>query len=395
MRILVGWDDPNEADLITLYLTSCDNEAVVVEADPEQFLAQLQEATWDVILLTISHPDHDAAFEVFSRIRQDLPNCPVVCACRTEETMQLAKYISRGLKTYVLRDVGKDFVFLLQATLHSTHQAALAEHEQKVAEQMRAEIESVRRFQTSIIPRELYQPSGYRVGGRYEPSQIRVLGGHPVNLAGGDYYEIVPLGKKAVGLLVADAAGHGMRACTSIMAVQTILTILRERKYRNAAAFVSDMNRHFCQQHVCQQDGSLVTLLYGVLRLDRGEFSWTSAGHPAPLIHDLKADRITEAVHSDRPEPPLGVDAGFKYSLQKIALPQRLRMLLYTDGLAEAHPGDDRSTLFGVEGISATLRRCQQEPVHDALEALFADSHNFTQGAGRHDDTSAMLLARE
>ena len=49
---------------------------------------------------------------------------------------------------------------------------------------------------------------------------------------------------------------------------------------------------------------------------------------------------------------------------------------------------------FGQKGIVRTLREAASLPLEQALEKLFADSLAATGGAGRHDDTSVMLVER-
>jgi hypothetical protein len=70
-------------------------------------------------------------------------------------------------------------------------------------------------------------------------------------------------------------------------------------------------------------------------------------------------------------------------------------LLLYTDGLDEAY-GDygGHHMAFGLEGIKRTLRECVDRNVDDTVEALFQASNEITQGEGRLDDTTVVLLER-
>ena len=77
-------------------------------------------------------------------------------------------------------------------------------------------------------------------------------------------------------------------------------------------------------------------------------------------------------------------------------LPARSRLLIYTDGLEEAFPeGATAHDGFGRAGIERSLKRAGGQPLGEALEVLFADSAEYTAGAGRHDDTSVVLAERE
>lgn len=91
--------------------------------------------------------------------------------------------MAHGMNAYVIRDSSGDFVFMLQALLESTHEAVRAVRDQDLAAKLREEVESVRKLQASLIPQDLEAPEGYEICGRYEPSQIRVLGGQPVTMA--------------------------------------------------------------------------------------------------------------------------------------------------------------------------------------------------------------------
>jgi len=394
MKILFCWDEPQEADLIALMLSNVDGNEVQQTLQPDDLLSHINgKGDWDVILMLTSHPDDETAFHIFEQLHQSRPDIPIVGASRSEDVYRLARFLTAGMRSYVLRDFGGDFVFLLQATLSGTVKAIEAEKEQMIAEQMRAEIESVRRFQESIIPSELVQPFGYQLTGLYEPAQIRVLGGQPVLLAGGDYYDVLELDKKSIVLIVGDAAGHGMRACMSVLILQTLMSMISARRFHKPAKYMSEMNQKFCEQSVNKNDGSLVTLYIGVLNLRRHEIVWTSAGHPVPILHDQKNNSVRESIQ-ERVGPPLGIDPDVKYPTYYTTLPANHRLLIYTDGLVEAYHPDDKANLFGLDGVSQSMQKNVELSPEESLRKLFDDSHEFTRGIGRHDDTSAILLQR-
>jgi serine phosphatase RsbU (regulator of sigma subunit) len=195
-------------------------------------------------------------------------------------------------------------------------------------------------------------------------------------------------------LVVGDAAGHGMRACMSILVMQTLMQLIRTRLYRKTAAFMSEINRRFCSQSITQKDGSLVTLLFGVLRIDRNVFYWSSAGHPVPILHDRRGLSVNPVASNEVAGAPLGVDPDTKYGGYKTSLPPGSRLLLYSDGLVEAFPESNEGRQFGIEGVKKTMFRTGGLSIGETLQALLDASHDFTEGTGRHDDTSALLLER-
>jgi serine phosphatase RsbU (regulator of sigma subunit) len=295
----------------------------------------------------------------------------------------------------VLRDQGQDFVFLLQMTVESVVQAVQAERERKISEKLREEVESVRKLQESIIPHDMKVPDGYSICARYEPSQLRVLGGLPVALAGGDYYDVFTIDDKNVVLLVGDASGHGMKACMSIMTMHTLVRMIRGNKYQQTSAFVAEVNRMMAEQSIVTGDGGFITLLYGILIAERNELQWSSAGHPIPLLHDLTTNQVTALAADDAGGCPLGITTEDTYSQCISLIPPQSRLLMFTDGLVEAFTdGESGHIEFGVGGIITTLQACREKPLDATMQELFDASFQFTRGAGRHDDTSVLLVER-
>jgi len=394
MRILVGWDQPAEAELLALYLSVGDHEVKVI-TQPSELLDQAHQHPWDAALLSLSFPDTEGAFALFQELRQAQPDCPIIGACHPVEVFRVARFMTNGLRSYVLRDGSGDYLFMIRSVIESVFEAVQAEREQKIAERLRQEIESVRKFQESIIPHDLRCPAGYNCCARYEPSQIQVLGGKPVVMAGGDYYDVFALDEHSVVILVGDASGHGMKACMSIITMHTLVRMIRGQRYRNTAEFVGEINRRLCQQSILQEDGGFITLFYGILRADERIFQWTSAGHPLPLLQHARGGPIA-AIGTPRHDAdlPLGIDPSAEFGCKSTPVPPGSRLLLYTDGLVEAfHHAKDHQE-YGVAGVMETLHRTQGEPLPAALQALFDDSYKFTGGAGRHDDTSVVLLER-
>jgi len=396
MRILVAWDDPAQADLLKMYLGVNGNDAEIV-CDGNRLLQHLSHGEpWDAILLTTTAPSVDRAFEIFEAARKLAPETPIIGACPESDVYRIARFLTAGLRGYVIRDRAGDFMFLLQAVVEGAIRQAHAERERIIAERLRREIDSVRRLQETIIPRDIESPDGYDIVARYESSQIRVIGGQPVTLAGGDYYDAFAISDDSLVLIVGDASGHGMKACMSIMTMHTLIRMVRSNRFRNTADFVAHVNNELCQQAIVNEDGGFITLLYGILDTRNHVLEWTSAGHPVPLLQDLAANEITPAGDEEAPGLPLGVLPDADYLVCRTPVPPGSRLLMYTDGLAEAFNSDaDNHREFGEKGLRRTLSETCGDDLRQTMQALFDASHAFTDGHGRHDDTSVLLLQRD
>jgi len=334
---------------------------------------------------------------LYSQLLTVVGHTPIVAACRPQEMINLPRFLIRGLRFYIYRDPQGDFMFLVNATLESAIAATRAEEERKLAEQLREEINGVRLLQEAIIPSGLRAPKGYQAVARYEPAQLTTLSGQPVVMAGGDYYDLFTVDDHTLVALVGDASGHGLKACMSIMTMHTLVRMLGATRFNDTANFVSDINSKLCSNSIVQSGGGFITLLYAVVDTRTHRVVWTSAGHPPPLLHRLDTDEVEQIGSKDDGGMPLGIVDGMEYSALVFQMPPNSRLLLYSDGLTDAlAPGEtEGGKAYGVAGICAALQACRHRSLQETLDHLFADSHQFTGGMGRHDDTSVLLLQRD
>jgi serine phosphatase RsbU (regulator of sigma subunit) len=396
MRILVGWDEETEAQTVELIL-NVDETTARICTQPGDFERFATEQDWDVVLMSCSFGGEERALGLFKTVQDALPNIPVVAAWRQGEFTNLAKFISSGLHSHINRDPDGDFIFLLPSMMEAAQAAVIAQRSRILAERLREEVDSVRRLQESVIPRDLPAPEGYEVCARYEPSQIRVMGSNPVIMAGGDYYDVFFLDSNKLILLVGDASGHGVKACMSIMTMHTLIRMIRDQRYPNTVDFVTEVNKRLCSSDIVQDEGGFITLLYSNLDLTRHRLQWTSAGQPMPLLQNLDTNDVQVLGSEEQGGLPLAIDEDWVYEECGIDIPENSRLLIYTDGLDEAFPaeGDQHHDQFGIDGIIRTLKASRDLPLEQVLDNLFQQSNLATRGSGRHDDTSVVLLERK
>lgn len=391
MRVLAGWDDEEEIELLTMYLEAGGTDARITRS-PEELLAAFESEPFDVVLLPITFPDSGKSFDLFEQIRQRA-DVPVMVAARPGEIYPLSRFIGHGVQAHVYRDPAKEYLFLLQTLLESALTARKAEQSRMLAEKLRSEVDSVRKLQESMIPRNMQAPPGYEIVARYEPSQIQVSGGQPVVLAGGDYYYAFQLSGNRLVFLVGDASGHGIKACMSIMGMHTLISQLQDALPHAPHDFVKHINRRLCNQNLVQDQEGFITLIYGVL--ENGQLRWTSAGHCMPLLQNLQTGEIVEAGDATRDGGlPLGIYEDADYDTVTTEIPPGHRLVVYTDGIIEAMTNAGEHQQFGLAGVNRILDACRREPLTRALDELFRESQAFTRGSGRHDDTSVLLLER-
>jgi len=394
MRVLVGWDDEIEAETISLIL-NVDETVVEIATSGPDFEEKLENDNWDIVLFATNFPSEDESLPLFQKIQETHDNVPIVGAWKQGDFSSLAVLISHGLHSHLMRDTEGDFIFLLPSMIEAAQTAVLAQRSRVLAERLREEVDSVRRLQESVIPRDLPAPEGYQIVARYEPSQIRVMGSNPVIMAGGDYYDAFNLDGNKLILLVGDASGHGVKACMSIMTMHTLIRMIRDQRYPNTVDFVSEVNRRLCSSDIVQDEGGFITLLYSTLDLENHKLSWTAAGAPMPVLQNLDTNEVKVMGGEEEGGLPLAIDEDWIYEEVEMYIPENSRLLIFTDGLDEAFPAnEDDAEQFGIQGIIDTMQKSRDLSLDDALQMLFDDSNAATRGSGRHDDTSVVLLER-
>jgi hypothetical protein len=134
-------------------------------------------------------------------------------------------------------------------------------------------------------------------------------------------------------------------------------------------------------------DLSFATGILGTLHLRTGRLAWTCAGHPPPLLlRDRKVIGELECAAT----LPFGLGGGTP-TVNTCDLEPDDHVLLYTDGVTDAHPV--RGELFGVGRLTDLLERVaasEQQP-EELLRRLVHALLEYQQGDLR-DDATLLLL---
>ena len=96
MKILVGWDDPQQAQLLELYLSAGDNEVkVCLEAD--ELKSRVRAGGWEVLFLAMTFPcNADKGYAVFAELQETEPAAGRAGG-RSTEMIGLVKFLTHGL----------------------------------------------------------------------------------------------------------------------------------------------------------------------------------------------------------------------------------------------------------------------------------------------------------
>jgi serine phosphatase RsbU (regulator of sigma subunit)/anti-sigma regulatory factor (Ser/Thr protein kinase) len=174
-------------------------------------------------------------------------------------------------------------------------------------------------LQRSLLPRSLPRLPGLSMAAWYTPAAQETA-------VGGDWYDVIQLGHRKLGLTIGDVAGHGMAAATYMGQLRSAVRAyaLEIERPDELLAKVS--------RFADQERSRMATVIYATLNLDTWVVDFARAGHPYPLL--MRADGSSTFL-TDAGGPPLGTGVAGDYDQQRVALGPAETVLFYTDGLIE------------------------------------------------------------
>jgi sigma-B regulation protein RsbU (phosphoserine phosphatase) len=118
-----------------------------------------------------------------------------------------------------------------------------------------------------------------------------------------------------------------------------------------------------------------------------GSLELVNAGHPAALL--LGAGGIESVAGTGL---PLGLFGGGEFGSVRRRLERGDVLLLYTDGVSEAHNGAGEE--FGCGRVATALERAAGGSAEDVVDAVLADLERHRGGVPLTDDVTVMALRR-
>jgi serine phosphatase RsbU (regulator of sigma subunit) len=179
----------------------------------------------------------------------------------------------------------------------------------------------------------------------------------PAFEVGGDYYDFIMVDEHHLGILVGDVSGKGVSAAFYMAEMKGIFQSL-SRIYRSPREFLSKAHATLA---ATIDKRSFISLIYAVIDLRSGVTRVARAGH-CPLLH--VANGQGRYIKPQGMGLGMGSNAFFESTIseEEVCLETGNALILYTDGVTEAHPKD--ADEFGYENLLAVARR------HGALSAL-------------------------
>lgn len=255
-------------------------------------------------------------------------------------------------------------------------QRRLTAHANEAREALDREFLAVGQLQRGLLPRELPRMPGYAWEVHYATS----------TRAGGDYYDGFRLQDGRVGVVVADATGHGAPAAV-LMAMGRALLGAQPSAMSHPAEVLERLNQQLGRM---LPPGWFLTAAYLTLDPGSGRFEYALAGHDPPLI--VRARDRSVAPLEDRAGLPLGPFPDRRYVAGEELLDPGDTLVMFTDGVTETMNASNE--LFGLERLRASLASTAAADLAEVQRELLVRLDRHAGGRPREDDTTIVLLRR-
>ena len=198
---------------------------------------------------------------------------------------------------------------------------------------------------------------------------------------GGDYHDILDLGRARFGLVIADISGKGIAAALLMANLQANLR-------GQCANAVDDLQRLLCSVNQLFYDNtsesSYATLLFAEYDDRTRRLRYVNCGHlPALLL------RSTGAVEKLAPTATVvGIFKEWECSIGESQLASGDTLLLYTDGITESF--NDAQEEFGEQRLIAALHRNRERTPQDLIASIVEEVQCYNPHE-QHDDITVIV----
>lgn len=235
-------------------------------------------------------------------------------------------------------------------------------------------LEEARRIQQSILPRTFPEIGDYEVWATTAPAEA----------VGGDFYDFLKVGPDAFGTAIADASGHGLLAALLVRDVYVGLRMGIGGDLKIARA-IERLNRILNKSRLATK---FVSLFYGEFEAN-GEVIYVNAGHPGPLHLHARTRSFSELESTGM---VLGPSPNAAYGRRAAKMEPGDLLLLYTDGIVEAH--DQKGREFGLDRVRRILLDYRKRSARETAEKLMAAVQEFAAGRPAEDDRTVVVIRR-
>lgn len=353
-RLLLIDDDNAVRDSMAAYLQELGYD-IEQAGDGRLGLEAFEKNPPDTVLLDLKLPDIDG-LQILNTLRQHPANVPVIVISGSGLTNDVVQALRYGASDYLIKPV-TDLEVLEHSVARSVQQNRLQRENQRYRQQLedanrelrqslsalQQDQQAGRHVQLKMFPARPLAQDDYRVSHKIFPSLF----------LSGDFVDYFTVGEHNIVFFIADVSGHGASSAFLTVLLKNLFARKRsdfghraDQTVLSPAAMLTQANHELLATEI----GKHVTLCVAVLDTAENSLLYSVAGHlPAPILWSAEG-----CAYLKGDNPPIGLFEDAEYVEQRIQLPARFVLTLFSDGILETIAAE--GLLAKEEALLNTLR---------------------------------------
>ncbi len=236
------------------------------------------------------------------------------------------------------------------------------------------ELEMAREIQAELIPKSLPSVDGFRFAYHYQPTEK----------VGGDFFDLIKIREKNLGIVLADASGHGIPA--AFLTVMAKMSFVQHAEMGETPKNLLTKTNQQIYANVSKTENYL-TAFYGELDPSKKTLKFSRASHP-PGVLFRKQEKKVELLTT------MGLFIGMledgRYEEKEILLHSGDRIILHTDGFNEAL--NDKREPYGYNRIYDSVIKHGEQNAEGLLAGLLEDFDQYYHSLTQNDDIAIAVI---
>ncbi len=246
------------------------------------------------------------------------------------------------------------------------------------------DLQAAAEIQRSLLPSSSEALDSMQVAWQFLPCQE----------VGGDIFNLVQLDSDHWGVYMLDVSGHGVPSAMMVVSITQLLQpyagyVIREVVGSAPASAIippAEVLQSLDREYPIERFNNYFTITYLVLNTKTGRLTYSSAGHPRPVI--LRADGGLEELAEGG--AVIGMDGIVPLTEGYKMLFPGDRLFAYTDGITEYE--NDSEEFYGKERFYRELQSLKDRPLDILVQEVIASLKRFGNHAEPQDDISLLGL---
>jgi phosphoserine phosphatase RsbU/P len=396
--VLIVDDEPFNRDLLAVVLggESCD---LLFASDGESAISLATTEQPSLILLDVMMPGKNGSpardgYDVCAQLKRDPRTAyiPIIFLSALSERAEKIRGLSLGASDYIAKPFDRGEVVARvrsQLAVSRLTRELMVVNSRLVEKQasLDFDLRAAGDIQRALLPAQiLEQPPYLRMACRLSPSDE----------VGGDVCNYHYIDEDHLAAYIVDVSGHGVPAAMLAVAVSRSLAPPSLHRPIDGSAGIdpamfspAEVLRRLDREYPIERFDKFFTICYLVLNQRTGEFRYSRAGHPMPVVVRKRGGlELMEAGGTI-----IGIGAPMPFDEGTGRLEPGDTIVLYTDGVSEGQnlSGD----FFGEDRLYRALLGTGGAEPEAVCEKVMNDLLEFSGGARLRDDVTLMAVRYE